>query len=48
LTSGGLISAICCSILLFNIWKEQKHVEIEREFQNIPYFLGAANADFLG
>jgi hypothetical protein len=30
--------AICCSILLFNIWKEQKHAEIEREFQNIPYF----------
>jgi hypothetical protein len=31
---------------VFNIWKEQKNDEIEREFQNSPYFLGAANADF--
>jgi hypothetical protein len=29
--------AICCSILVFNIWKEQKHAEIEREFQNIGF-----------
>jgi hypothetical protein len=40
--------AICCSILVFNIWKEQKHAEIERDVENIPYFLGAANADFWG
>ncbi len=39
---------ICCSILVFNIWKEQKHAEIESDFENNPYFLGAANADFLG
>jgi hypothetical protein len=40
--------AIFCSILVFNIWKEQKHAEIEREFQNSPYFLGAESADFGG
>jgi hypothetical protein len=34
--------------LLFNIEKKIKHTEIEMGFQDIPYFLRAANADFLG
>jgi len=33
---------------VFNIDKKLKHIEIEMEFQNIPYFSRAANTDFLG
>jgi hypothetical protein len=32
---------------VFNIEKKAKHIEIEMEIKNIPYFLRAANADFL-
>jgi hypothetical protein len=32
--------------LLFNTDKKIKTTDIEREFQNVPYFLRAANADF--